>query len=350
MNELSNNQINIGETLRNAREQAGLSLADAALHANLRQEIIVKIEENAFSSIGAPVFTRGYISIYARYLNQDEHALLKAFDGQKNVQPELKLTPVNITNSAKEIRSERHFSLFYLLLIFICIGFLAVQLLFENSWLSRFIQHNFGERGGEQVLDLPNIKSTDTHQIDLTQPPVVTEEKDISLPIIQQLSPDHGFSESVRRESASADRFSGEDSRLTENPSDISTESASSELSASDDASRLNEGVVDEIATSNAADKQSEQGVSETVSVAYNSGVSLIFNADCWAEFRDADGVKIGSRVYHSGERLDFKDKQLPVNANIGNPQAVSLQIGGKNYALDDYRIKGTKYFYRLVL
>lgn len=63
--------MSLGERFRAAREQRGLTLSDAAEHLRIRSVYLAAIEEENWPAIGAPVYTRGFLRTYARYLNLD---------------------------------------------------------------------------------------------------------------------------------------------------------------------------------------------------------------------------------------------------------------------------------------
>jgi cytoskeleton protein RodZ len=58
----------IGETLRAARESAGMGAAQAAERLHVDVEIIEALESGRFAALGAPVFVRGHLRRYAELL------------------------------------------------------------------------------------------------------------------------------------------------------------------------------------------------------------------------------------------------------------------------------------------
>lgn len=72
----------VGELLRTAREEAGLTIADVAGHLKLSLPQLQALEDNAFDRLPGPVFVRGFARSYARYLHLDEAQLLSALDRQ----------------------------------------------------------------------------------------------------------------------------------------------------------------------------------------------------------------------------------------------------------------------------
>ncbi|GAC1422796.1 MAG: DUF4115 domain-containing protein [Candidatus Velthaea sp.] len=61
----------LGESFRTAREARGLTLSDVAEHIHIRSVYLGAIEDEEWSSIGAPVYVRGFIRTYARFLGLD---------------------------------------------------------------------------------------------------------------------------------------------------------------------------------------------------------------------------------------------------------------------------------------
>lgn len=69
-----------GSVLREERLSKGISLVDAAEAVNLLKSYVVALEENDYSRFNSPLFARGYIKSYARFLGLDETPLLKDCD------------------------------------------------------------------------------------------------------------------------------------------------------------------------------------------------------------------------------------------------------------------------------
>ena len=72
--------MSLGERFRAAREQRGLSLSEVAEHLRIRSVYLAAIEEENWSAIGAPVYTRGFLRTYARYLGLDPEEAVAAFN------------------------------------------------------------------------------------------------------------------------------------------------------------------------------------------------------------------------------------------------------------------------------
>lgn len=73
-------RVNPGETLRQARESNGWSLAEVALKLNLTVASLSNLENGAFDKLPGHTFARGYIRAYAKLLGMDQTALVQNFD------------------------------------------------------------------------------------------------------------------------------------------------------------------------------------------------------------------------------------------------------------------------------
>jgi cytoskeleton protein RodZ len=69
----------IGEQLRRQRELLGLSLEEVERHTHVRQFTIKALESGRMDDLASPVYTRGMLSSYARFLNLDSEALMLRF-------------------------------------------------------------------------------------------------------------------------------------------------------------------------------------------------------------------------------------------------------------------------------
>jgi len=70
----------LGERFRLAREERGISLSDVAEQIRIRSVYLAAIEEESWSSIGAPVYVRGFLRTYARFLGLDPEAAVATFN------------------------------------------------------------------------------------------------------------------------------------------------------------------------------------------------------------------------------------------------------------------------------
>ncbi|HEY5257613.1 MAG TPA: RodZ domain-containing protein [Candidatus Baltobacteraceae bacterium] len=70
----------LGERFRAAREARGLTLSEVAEQIRIRSVYLGAIEEENWSVIGAPVYIRGFLRTYARFLALDSEQAVAAFN------------------------------------------------------------------------------------------------------------------------------------------------------------------------------------------------------------------------------------------------------------------------------
>jgi len=72
--------MTLGEEFRAAREARGLTLSDVAEQIHIRSVYLAGIESEDWISIGAPVYVRGFIRTYARFLALDVERAVQIFN------------------------------------------------------------------------------------------------------------------------------------------------------------------------------------------------------------------------------------------------------------------------------
>ena len=75
-----------GDRLRDARQRAGLSVADVASRMRVPARVVESLESSDWSRLGAPVFIRGQIRSYARVLGVPADSLLPP-EAQQPLEP-----------------------------------------------------------------------------------------------------------------------------------------------------------------------------------------------------------------------------------------------------------------------
>ncbi|HET9030143.1 MAG TPA: RodZ domain-containing protein [Candidatus Aquilonibacter sp.] len=77
----------LGERFRAAREARGLSLSDVAEQIRIRSVYLGAIEDENWGAIGAPVYTRGFLRTYARFLGLDPEEVVEEFNRASGSSP-----------------------------------------------------------------------------------------------------------------------------------------------------------------------------------------------------------------------------------------------------------------------
>lgn len=69
----------IGEILRGARHQKKASLEEASRATKIKLEILEKLESDEFDRLAAPMYTKGFLKLYAEYLGLDSQFVVDSY-------------------------------------------------------------------------------------------------------------------------------------------------------------------------------------------------------------------------------------------------------------------------------
>jgi cytoskeletal protein RodZ len=72
--------MGLGERFRAAREERGLTLSEVGEQLRIRSVYLAAIEEENWKAIGAPVYIRGFLRTYARFLGLDAEEAVAEFN------------------------------------------------------------------------------------------------------------------------------------------------------------------------------------------------------------------------------------------------------------------------------
>ncbi len=70
----------VGEKLRTAREEKGISLAEVENETKIRRKYILAMENEEFDVLPGKAYVKGFIRNYARFLGADGDALVREYD------------------------------------------------------------------------------------------------------------------------------------------------------------------------------------------------------------------------------------------------------------------------------
>ena len=69
----------IGETLRVARHAKKVALEDVSRATKIKLDTLEKLEADEFTSLASPMYTKGFLKIYAEYLGLDSAEIVAAY-------------------------------------------------------------------------------------------------------------------------------------------------------------------------------------------------------------------------------------------------------------------------------
>ncbi|MGN0947570.1 MAG: helix-turn-helix domain-containing protein, partial [Megasphaera sp.] len=105
------NESSIGEVLRLAREQQGLTLQDVSYALNIKREYLEALEKDEYDAIPGAVFVKGYLRNYGNFLELDGVALAKEYKEnveERTPQPEVRtIMPMKKKKVRKEPKKKK---------------------------------------------------------------------------------------------------------------------------------------------------------------------------------------------------------------------------------------------------
>jgi cytoskeleton protein RodZ len=118
----------LGEDLRTAREARGLTLSDAAEHIHIRSVYLAAIEAEDWPAIGAPVYVRGFIRTYARFLGLNpEEAIARFVDRVPSESPTQVATALASMAAAPERRPPSFGALAGIIVALVLVAFVGYE-------------------------------------------------------------------------------------------------------------------------------------------------------------------------------------------------------------------------------
>lgn len=286
----------IGALLSKTREEKGLSLASASMQTKLSVEIIEKLESNRFQEIGAPVFSRGYLSIYARFLGLNQAAFTRAFNQLSVDTPtELRLTSANVASQKKSYKRTPWKAWLTLIPLFALAGVVVLQVADNESWLMQQIRGAF-------------TSTPETPVVSESAPQQGSDE------IILQIGPD---APPVAQDNVSAEQTAPQDIQL------VAVDTAAAESPATSEA---------------AADNAATQTAVEAPQAA-----ELQVRGETWLEVKSATGRVVASAILKKGDTVALPLLEAPFSMNIGRPSDVVVMLGDKTIDLAPFKQKGSE-------
>jgi hypothetical protein len=127
--------VSIGESLAEARRQAGLTIGQVSHQTRIRESIIRDIEQNDFSACGGDFYARGHIRSIAGAVGTDPVPLISAYDAEHGPPGTIRAAEVFEPSRPVKIR-ERHspsLSMIVAVVLLAIIGFGAYRLVSNHG-------------------------------------------------------------------------------------------------------------------------------------------------------------------------------------------------------------------------
>ncbi|UVK92717.1 helix-turn-helix domain-containing protein [Pseudomonas atacamensis] len=309
------NRVNPGETLRQARESNGWSLAEVALKLNLTVTSLSNLESGAFDKLPGHTFARGYIRAYAKLLGMDQTVLVQQFDQStgtdsqgSNVHALGRIEePVRVSHTILRIVS--------LLLLIAVIGGGFVWWQDQTSQRTRDLTSLAPEHVEVEGAD----GTTQIHPIDEPEDQAVAENQ-----------ADNSTSLALPQSETSAESTGAESAApATEPTAPAVAPSAPAQTPAPVVAAPATPAPNVPATPAPAAPVAQAPSAEAAAPVAGEGQVQLQFTGDCWAQVTDGRGKVIFSGLKHKGDSVTVSGKP-PLNVRLGVARAAQVSYNGQ--------------------
>ncbi|SIR41961.1 cytoskeleton protein RodZ [Pseudomonas sp. B10] len=309
------NRVNPGETLRQARESNGWSLAEVALKLNLTVTSLSNLEAGAFDKLPGHTFARGYIRAYAKLLGMDQTVLVQQFDQStgtdsqgSNVHALGRIEePVRVSHTILRIVS--------LLLLIAVIGGGFVWWQDQTSQRTRDLTSLAPEHVEVEGAD----GTTQIHPIDEPEDQAVAENQADSSTTLA-LPQSETSAESTGAESAAP---------ATEPAAPAVAPSAPAPTPAPVGAAPTTPAPNVPATPAPTAPVAQAPSAEAAAPVAGEGQVQLQFTGDCWAQVTDGRGKVIFSGLKHKGDSVSVSGKP-PLAVRLGVARAAQVSYNGQ--------------------
>jgi cytoskeletal protein RodZ len=117
--------VSIGDTLADARRQAGLTITQVSQRTCIRETIIRGIERGDFSACGGDFYARGHIRSIARAVGADDEELIREYDTQHGAPQAIRAADVFEPATPIKIKERRrpNWSLAMILVLAVVAGY-----------------------------------------------------------------------------------------------------------------------------------------------------------------------------------------------------------------------------------
>jgi transcriptional regulator with XRE-family HTH domain len=127
--------VSIGETLADARRQAGLTVTQVSRETRIRESIIRDIEQGDFSACGGDFYARGHIRSIAAVVGTDPVPLISEYDREHGPPGAIRAADIFEPSTPIKIRERRSpsLSLIVAVVLLAIIGFGAYRLVSHHG-------------------------------------------------------------------------------------------------------------------------------------------------------------------------------------------------------------------------
>lgn len=299
---------NPGESLRQAREIKGLSIAEVATQLNLTPQRLAQIEAGAFDKLPGHTFARGYVRAYAKLLEMDQNRLAMEFD---------QFTGADSSGSSVHALGRIEEPVRYSQSILRLVSFLLLLALIGGGFF-------WWQEQGRPVASLADLG---LEHVEVEGADGTTQVHSLAEPEDQAVADVQGREQSSPLLLPVEPGQAPEDAGAAGQPAaEVAPESAAAPIAEAANAAPA--AVAEEPVAAPAAPAPAP---SPAPAVAAGQGVvNVQFTADCWTQVTDADGKVLLSALKRSGERIELVGK-APLELRLGFARGAQVTYNGES-------------------
>ena len=290
----------LGAWLAHTRLSLGAEPRDMARHLGLNPTLILALEADDFARLGPPVFVRGYLSRYARWLDLPEAAVLERYRQQSG--PSQEPPPLKVIHSRRRQTRVRDLRGIFYLLIVIGLGWTAIRHLGDLDPGRLLAWWPQGQKThAASSASKPMAATTQTQYPFQTQPEEATREPATPAPAASEPPP------APNPEPGS-----------TTTPAIARTPPPAAESVSTTGA----------VSPAPALTVASTEGNSDSSAPDTRGGARLMlqFSEDCWVEVKDAQGKVLVNGLMKANTTRDLSGS-APFTVTLGNAPAARIAL-----------------------
>jgi cytoskeletal protein RodZ len=132
--------VSIGETLADARQQAGLTIGEVSRQTRIRESIIRDIERGDFAACGGDFYARGHIRSIAGAIGTDPAPLIREYDAEHGPPGAIRAADVFEPSTPIKIRERRRgpsMAMIVVVVLLAIIGYSSYRLVSSHHGTAR---------------------------------------------------------------------------------------------------------------------------------------------------------------------------------------------------------------------
>lgn len=318
---MSEQTLSIGTLLKNSREKSGRKQQDATRELNLSRTQLVALESDRFDALPGEPFVRGYIRLYAKWLELDVDAVIAQYLEQTGQQADMQPVAQKVARGALPLEEKSRF---------LAAG-IAVAILVLLAWL-------YNDMTDDDVTPVAPVGQVDELQVDSMAPQRDADSAvEAAAAIVQAEEPVQEAENAAVEQAADTGNSGTVESVLEPQAAEPPVASVAQEEAVVDGLSiqQIEQEAIqeqqqaDEALLAEAVATQQVEAVTEPVTG--QDTLTLSFTADCWVEVRDASEKMVYSGMGKAG-RVRQVAGQAPFEVLLGFARGASVQLNGEAF------------------